>query len=263
MNLAYINGVLHGDGWCKQKLGLRVKDYDFCQAFSIAVYNATGINKEPRLDERGYWLYRVGNNNGKFNFLLDYQPSTIPAYIFWLRGLFDSEGNAQLDLIKNFDHSYRRRIAFYSTNINTLETAKTYLAALDITSSIKNQTNSKSHKGTKPVFELRIYSNKANFERFSQTVSSNIERKRIVINKMAGSYCTNTKEHYRSAQRKGAAAKHNKTINKTLPCVIKGIKHLIDNGIKPTQRACRAIPGYNTVQRYFSQSILVDMATNL
>ena len=65
---------------------------------------------------------------------------------------------------------------------------------------------------------------------------------------------------FRKEQLKGAKIKKNKTMNVTLPCVVKGVKKLIENGIKPTQRACRSIPGYNSIQRYIKQKDLITMA---
>lgn len=61
-------------------------------------------------------------------------------------------------------------------------------------------------------------------------------------------------------QRLGAAAKHRKTMDTTLPAVVLAIRELIGRGEKPTQRACRSIAGYNSIQRWVPQSALVAMA---
>lgn len=68
------------------------------------------------------------------------------------------------------------------------------------------------------------------------------------------------KTDYREAQLKGAKVKKQKTGTITLPSVVLGIRNLIKDGVKPTQRACRIIPGYNSIQRYLPQSKLIAMA---
>src|SRR5690348_4244567 len=93
----YLAGVLSGDGWCTPRtLGLRCKDADFASAFAQAVNAVFGLSIEPAVDERGYWLTRAGNRSGRFNMLRDFEPTNNDDLSSWLRGLFDSEGNAQL-----------------------------------------------------------------------------------------------------------------------------------------------------------------------
>jgi hypothetical protein len=261
--LAYINGVLHGDGWCKQALGLRVKDYDFCETFANAVNIVEGLNKKPRLDERGYWLFRVSNKTGKFDHLLHFEPSNDNEYAAWVRGLFDSEGNAQLTPLRISPNSFHRRIAIYSTEVSTLNKASLYLTSLDIPTTMRATKSSAGHKGTKTVYELKVRSSRNNFQLFSEKIGSSIKRKQIVLNAIPSSYHPDFSQHCREAQLKGAAAKHYKLMTETVPNVVKGIRALIDQGIKPTQRACRIIPGFNSIQRYFSQAKLVSMAMDL
>ena len=263
IELAYINGVLHGDGWCKQALGLRVKDYDFCKVFSDAFNKVFGTSYEPRIDERGYWLFRVWNKNGKYNHLLEYEPIGIDQYSAWLRGLFDSEGNAQLIKLKRGNNSYGRRVSIFSTNSQTLFRASKYLSEIGINSAIRETKNSDSHKGRKTVFELNIRSSKENYRKFRDFVGTNIERKKVVLDKIVNSYVDDLSQHYRLAQLKGATSKKMRTMNETLPKVVIGVRELINQGIKPTQRACRVIPGYNSIQRYIPQQKLIDMAMKL
>src|SRR5262249_43789984 len=115
--LAYLAGVLSGDGWCTRlTIGLRVIDADFAQAFALALHVVFGLAVSPRRDERGYWLVRVGNKTGRFNHLPSYEPTTDEERAAWVRGLFDSEGNAQLRPSGISTNSFGRRVAIYSTN---------------------------------------------------------------------------------------------------------------------------------------------------
>lgn len=65
---------------------------------------------------------------------------------------------------------------------------------------------------------------------------------------------------YHAAQLLGAKAKKRKTMMITLPKVVDGVKKLIAQNIKPTQRACRSIKRYSSIQRYISQPNLIKMA---
>ena len=64
----------------------------------------------------------------------------------------------------------------------------------------------------------------------------------------------------RVMQLAGAVSKKRKTMTVTVPRVVAGIRELIDKGIKPTQRACRVVTGYNSIQKYVPQATLVAMA---
>ncbi|MNW37047.1 hypothetical protein D3C74_140780 [compost metagenome] len=261
-DLAYINGVLHGNGWCKQALSLRVKDYDFCKTFVDSVNRVLNKSFVPKTDERGFWLFRTSNRTGKLNYLLTYEPKGKLEFASWLKGLFDSEGNFQLTKIKG-KNSFNRRIATYCTDLPTLEKAKFYLSELGIISEIKETKNSSTHIGTKVVYELRLKQSKYNYSLFSEYVGSSLERNRLTLHNIINSYVPDLSENRRQNQLKGAQSKHRKTMNETLPKVVEGIKLLIDQGIKPTQRACRVIPGYNSIQRYFPQNELIEMAMKL
>ena len=136
---AYLAGVLHGDGWCTRlTLGLRAKDQDFVQAFCQAVNDVFDMDLAPRLDDRGYWLVRTSNKTGKFDWLRDYNPRDNREVGRWLRGLFDSEGNAQLVKRPSLGpNSYQRRVAMYSTNLMTLQQGLHYLIHLGISAKIR------------------------------------------------------------------------------------------------------------------------------
>lgn len=261
-DLAYISGVLCGDGWCTQNLGLRVKDFDFSQSFSYAIKNVFNINLPPKKDERGYWLIRTSNKTGKFDFLKSFVPTCTEEYSSWVRGLFDSEGNACLRKNGISENSYGRRIAIYSTNIDTLSNAKNYLHNLGITTSINPTKNSISHKGTKVVYELRVLGNIKNYKLFSELVGSSIKRKQTILDAIPESYSKDD-SFYRTAQLKGAESKRNNTLNKTLPVVLKNISEMINKGEKATQRACMKIPGYAAITHYYLHSEIIEMVQNI
>jgi hypothetical protein len=185
----YLAGVLHGDGWCTPlTLGLRSKDRDFAGVFAEAVNALFGTALQSKTDERGYWLVRASNKSGRFNDLKDYEPSDDKERAAWLRGLFDSEGNAQiLPQPRRGPNSYHRRVAFYSTNFVTLGLAASHLHSLDIKHLIRSTKNSATHKGLKLVGELRLCRREA-FQTFARIVGSSIERKQARLDAIAASY---------------------------------------------------------------------------
>lgn len=184
----YVAGVLHGDGWCTSKtLGLRVKDHDFALTFAECLRALCG-SVTPERDERGYWLIRRRNGSGRFNRLRNYRPTDNDEVGCWLRGLFDSEGNAQLWFNpKNGPASFHRRVAFYSTEMHTLERASQYLEWLEVPHSIRTTRNSVTHLGTKTVFELRVIRQEG-FARFLEMVGSSIGRKQATLEAIVNSY---------------------------------------------------------------------------
>jgi hypothetical protein len=185
----YLAGVLHGDGWCTPlTLGLRVKDRVFADVFAQAINALFDLSISPKLDERGYWLVRARNKSGRFDGLRDHEPTDNDELSSWLRGLFDSEGNAQLWLnTAKGPHSYHRRIAFYSTVPGTLIRASDYLDWLEVPNSIRPTKNSLSHKGTKTVWELRVL-RREGFQRFAEMVGATDPRKAGRVAAIARSY---------------------------------------------------------------------------
>jgi LAGLIDADG-like domain len=255
----YLAGVLHGDGWCTPlTIGLRCKDEDFSQAFAEAVNGVFGLSVRSKRDERGYWLVRTSNKSGRFNDAKAYTPRDDAERAAWLRGLFDSEGNAQCLKLRTGQASYGRRIAFYSTEVDTLEKASRHLSALGIQHKQYQTKNSATHIGCKMVYELRVI-RRESFCRFGVIVGSNIGRKRDALQRIATTF-QDIAEYTRRAQLLGAAAKHRKTMTETLAAVVIGVRDLVETGIKPTQRNCRVIPGYNTIQKHVPQAQLVNLA---
>lgn len=186
---AYLAGVLHGDGWCTPlTIGLRAKDGDFVEAFAHGLNLLFGLSVQPKRDNRGYWLIRAGNKSGRFSRIKSFQPSNNDDLSSWLRGLFDSEGNAQLWLnAAAGPGSYSRRVAIYSTDILTLERASEYLDWLEVPNMIRTTKNSDSHIGTKIVYELRML-RREGFAKFLDLVGSSIARKQSSLEKIVSTY---------------------------------------------------------------------------
>ncbi len=205
-SLAYLAGVILGDGWCtKLTLGLRVADEDFALEFHRSVVHVFKGILSCKTDERGYWLVRTSNKTGKFNCLIDYEPITNSEKAAWIRGMFDSEGNAHLAPSNMSANSWNRRAAFYSTNTETLERTASYLSALGMTTKTRHMKASASHIGTKPVYELALRSSRQNYILFADLVGSSIRRKREVLKKIPGSY--QPPGHHARAGTKGAASR--------------------------------------------------------
>lgn len=258
---AYIAGALHGDGWCTaSSIGLRCKDRDFAHAFCAALNEVCMLRTRVVTDERGYALVRTANTRNRFSNLPSFIPSNETEVAAWIKGLFDSEGNAQLTKMPTGVNCYHRRVAMYSTSLSTLQVAGKYLTILGISTRIRATKNSRGHKGSKTVFELALRCSKENFHTFANVVGSSIARKQCRLIAIVDSYVPDLSEACRANQKLGAIAKHRLAISRHGPVVLEGIRQLIKIGIKPTQRACRSIAGYNTLQRYYHQSNLVEMA---
>lgn len=260
----YLAGVLHGDAWCTAlTIGLRAKDRDFVEAFAEGFNFVTGIAITPKTDERGYWLVRSGNKSGRFDALRAYDPVGNDEVASWLRGLFDSEGNAQILALPHVGpNSFHRRIAIYSTNRVTIAKAAEYLERLNISNTSADTKSSASHKGSKIVVELRI-TRRDGFVRFAELVGSSIARKTEKMTRIVGTYQSDVSASARASQLLGAKAKRKNTIAVTLPRVIEGVAELIRAGVSPTQRACRVIRGFDTIQRFVSQYDLVEAARKI
>lgn len=187
---AWLAGVLHGDGWCTHlTLGLRVKDAEFALTFASAINELFDLGIEAKQDERGYWLVRVSNKTARFDHLRDYQPTTDAGRARWLRGLFDSEGNANLCHQPQISPSaFSRRVAFYSTSTQTLSIADAHLTALGFRTVLREQRPSAGHKGAKPVYQLRLCCGREQFDRFASLIGSSISRKQSVLEALAPSY---------------------------------------------------------------------------
>jgi len=186
---AYLAGALHGDAWCtNSSFGLRVKDRDFADAFVLALNSVTGTQISVLQDERGYWTVRASNATGRFSSLRKYLPHDDDERSAWLRGMFDSGGNAQLWHMPHVSpNSHHRRVAFYSTSTETLRIVGEHLRSLTIPFTIRSTSNSISHKGSKTVFELRVV-RKEGFTKFARLVGSSIGRKNDRLQAIIAAY---------------------------------------------------------------------------
>lgn len=210
---AYLAGVLAGDGWISAGhrnaiqgyLALRVADEDFAEAFAAAIAAGYGVATAPSRDERGYWLTRTYNGYGRFNELLTLEPVSLDETAAWLRGLFDSEGNASLiPKPRRGTRSYGRRVAIYSTSAATLARTTGYLGILEIGTRLHPQRPSAGHKGSRPVSELAVRGSQASYEAFASIVGSSIRRKQAVLDALPLSYVADMSAVRREMQAKGA-----------------------------------------------------------
>lgn len=262
LNHAYLAGVIVGDGYCTSKtLGILAKDKDFVETFQSAIKNGFGT-KLKITTSNGYWRIVSSNKSGRYNLLINYKCKTDREKVEWLRGLFDSEGNVQLLRMKRIsENSYCRRIAIYSTNRKTLNKASVYLNILKIKNNIKPIKSSEGHLGKKQVYELKIIGGRENYIKFGNIISSSIRRKRDILNSFEDSYRPNN-DYLKLAQTKGAMVKRKRTIEITIPLVLKKLKKLNKSGKKLTERYCsKEVSGYNTIYSYFgTHSSIIDTA---
>lgn len=257
---SWLAGVLHGDGYCTAKgIGLYVKDVEFAKEFADSLDVIYERRVGSFLDKRGLWMTRSSNKAGIFDEAKGFSPISLEEKAMWVRGLFDSEGNAQLMKYKQWENSYHRRVAMYSTLMPTLLMAQEYLSDLGIATKIYTTKNSATHIGPKTVYELKLKSGMGNFSKFSTMVGSCIPRKQKSLEKIVFTYCDDLPTMCRAAQSKGAATKRMKRENVTLPLIIKEIKNLQNSGIKPTQRECSKIKGHASVLNLMRHSELMKL----
>lgn len=201
----YLAGVLHGDGWCTPlTIGLRVKDRDFAEAFAAALQRGFAVGAVR--EYRGYWEVRISNKTGRFSQIRTYLPSTSSERGAWLRGFFDSEGNAHLSPARGCERGWNRRIAMFSTDADTIAVARGYLADLGMSTATRVRKRTTGHLGTKPVFELKLRGSVENYSLFADHVGSSISRKAVTIEAIARTY-DDVADKLRAAQAKGASTK--------------------------------------------------------
>ena len=219
---AYLAGCLKGDAFMvagrkdsiRGYIGLRVADQDFAEAFAASINSAYGLDVRPKPDERGYALVRTYNGYGRFDELRSMEPICPEAKAAWLRGLFDSEGNALCVRKPRGPFSWDRRVAMFSTNTGTLDAALNHLACLGIESRITKWNHSAGHKGTKQVFCLSVACGKVSYQTFADIVGSSIARKQRVLELLPTTYHPDISRRRREIQLIGAAVKHARWIER-------------------------------------------------
>lgn len=276
LHLAYLNGVIHGDGYLTNVLGLRVSDKDFAEAFAVAASAVSGrlITPQHQADYRRqfnsvcnwkYWEARSGNRNGAFECVREFVPVTETELAAWLRGMFDSEGNATCHKIRHGTESYGRAIEFFNCNTDTIARLVKFLEQIGIPSRPRPMKNGKGHLGTKQVYRVTLKSSIENFTRFRDLVGSNIKRKRETIEKMISTYHPDIRAHCRDIQLKGAATRTRRMLEVNLPRIVQAIADRMATGKPVTIEACaKHIHGYyGVLGRHFTQSQLREKAKEL
>lgn len=261
-SLAYIAGVLHGDAYSSTKFGLTAIDKDFVQAFAQAGASALGLTWRVRPTRGRYWCVETSNKTGRFSHLRHIEPKTLKEKAMWVRGWFDAEGSAYCaDGVGERGYTFRK-VCGVSTAMPTIEKVASYLTDLGIKTRVLSRNKpSEGHIGTRIVHEVALRGRK-DFELFRDLVGSSIARKRETLDKIVASYLSDEEfqRRFMDARRRGGRKKAERTVNVTLPAVVAGIRKLIADGVKPTQRNCRSIPGYNTIQPQYAQRKLIEMA---
>lgn len=259
--VAYLAGVLNGDGCldARNVFRLQVKDRDFADAFAGALLSGFGChcNVRPR---KHYWVVTRFNGYNRFDHLRAMEPGNHAERAAWLKGLFDSEGNAALIKRTGKERSFQRRASMYSTNQNTLNRAVAMLDSLGIPAKVRTTKNSATHLGSKTVYELLVRPSRSNYRKFLMLVGSSIYRKRLVLESIVASYQDDISACCRDAQLRGAATKRARALSVTLPDVLDQIRGLVSRGINPTQRRCWSLSGYAAVSHHFLHSKIVAMA---
>lgn len=204
---AYLAGVLRGDGWLNEAFCLRVADRDFAETFAAAIRTGYGCTAKVTVDERGYFLVRR-TSTGRFEHLRAYSAQSDEEKRAWLRGYFDSEGNAQITPVPSRGtRSFSRRVSFYSTNEATLDTAASHLHGLVLATRYRTMKPSKGHLGTLPVHELALRSSKQQYTTFMELIGSSIERKQARLSQIVASYCNDLPAVRREMQARGVATR--------------------------------------------------------
>lgn len=211
IKLAYLAGVLHGDGFCSDDtIGLKVADKDFAESFCEAINASFSICISVRPESK-YWRVRTSNRKGQFSHIREYGPQTEEEIAAWIRGFFDSEGNASCCKRKYGEASYARRVSMYNTNVDTIRKATGFLGLLGIGCIVRATKNSRGHLGRKTVHELKLVSGVENYRLFQTRVSSSIGRKRDAIAQIVETYQPD-KGYLVRAQAKGAESKRAKKL---------------------------------------------------
>lgn len=208
--LPYLAGVVVGDGWLTARtLGLRVADEEFARSFQTSIRETFGVEAVCRTDERGYWLVRTSNRTGRFDSLRSFAPHSDQECRSWLRGMFDSEGNAQcLHRPSISAAAYQRRVAFYSTNEATIACLRRCLMTLGFSHIRHEVTPSLGHLGSKQVVEIRLAGSVVAYSRFAEEIGSSITRKQVALDQIPLSY--QPPGHHARAQKQGVLVRRSR-----------------------------------------------------
>lgn len=236
---AYLSGVVAGDGWISSlSIGLGAKDLDFVEAF-VEAFNSIFDRQIKIRQEKDYWVARTSNKTGKFDCVKTYTQNTKEEKAMWIRGLFDSDGNANLSKVKN---GWSRKVAIYSTKTELLEKICLFLDDLGIGTKIYAKKNGSTHYGKKPMFELKVKDGRDNFSKFYSIVGSSILRKQKTLKAICESYVDH--DYCKKAQSISAARKRDRALNERLPKLLEVIKTRIENCESVTARSLSQFNDY-------------------
>ncbi|MCX6741779.1 MAG: hypothetical protein NTX24_01215 [Candidatus Pacearchaeota archaeon] len=184
--LAYILGVIHGDGYCyirKSKLrtsaiiGLHVKDKDFADNFKEVLGRWSGIKAKEYNNHSEHYVALYSIDCAKI--IKDVNVKNVlrqnrQVRIYFLRGMYDSEGGV---IAKNLEcrRKAKRWIHFSNSKIKTINLVKTCLDSLCITYKIRPGVHS-GFGSKRQQYELLIY-NKEGMRNFYKYVGFSIKRK--------------------------------------------------------------------------------------
>lgn len=199
-NLAYVLGVIYGDGEVvnNQLIRLRAIDKDFVLAFKNSVENWVGFHASRIYEgknnglgsKKKLWGVILSSReaasvltNSDLDELLSADNKIKSSF---LRGIFDSEGTVIASRLNRLRFA-TRKVRLYSTNKNLLFLVRKLLKVFGIESGLYLQPKDRSHIGKKRVYSIQI-SNKKNLEVYLKYIGFNISRKQNNLRKIIGSY---------------------------------------------------------------------------
>lgn len=177
-NLAYILGVLKGDGWVNKnkwnyRICLRVTEPNFVESFAeslkqIGLNPEINLRKLPNPNHRDQYCLEA-NSKEFYNWYKGLTLNDIRALIdrnteyaiAFLRGFYESEGN----ISKASKNSYR--LAIYNSDKELIEFVKQLISNLKIPTSLY----STKRDGKKREYTIRILGRAQNIKRFLSLIN--------------------------------------------------------------------------------------------
>ncbi|MFH1823445.1 MAG: LAGLIDADG family homing endonuclease [archaeon] len=195
--LAYILGVILGDGYCYIKkskrrtngvIGLHVKDKDFADEFKKILYRWCLIKPKKHFGERGYivGLYSIDCARIILNYDINkIIKSSLKKKSLFLKGLFDSEG-AVIGLNLQKRQFAKRWIHFSNSNKEIIKIVEILLKDFKINFKLKSRGH--SGFGSKRLQYEIIFYGKDNLKKFFKSIGFSIKRKQQLLLKILNSY---------------------------------------------------------------------------
>jgi len=225
--IAYILGVLHGDGYInKYTMKLKVKDFDFAKTFAKEVLSWTGRLPSIRTDKNG--LYIVNLHSIEACSILSSMNSNFincmgeEERCCFLRGIFDSEGSVA---------KMGQTIYFYNSDYETIELVSALLTGMKIRNKIIARKNN-----------IGVINGKSFTRRPSYVIAIRDYRSKNTFKNMVGFSIRRKQERLEQIK----APKNMKLQEET----IREIINLRMNGLKYIDIARRLNVGHGSVCRY-------------